>query len=101
MTGFDADLAAIHRARVQTENTLTALAKQRASVSATMSELLDGGWSGAAALAFSGAWTEWGISADEILTALNDLGTALTQTVTAYTVTDHHHAAALSSLNMD
>lgn len=56
--------------------------------------LLDGGWNGAAAESFAGAWQEWCAGADQVRTALTSIVVSLEATRRELAATDGATAAA-------
>ncbi|MFX0573049.1 WXG100 family type VII secretion target [Nocardia nepalensis] len=61
-------------------------------------ELLTDGWRGKAASAYDESWLEWMHGAGEIIAALRDSATALTDAAGRYEAQDHDRAAGLDGV---
>ncbi|QNG17768.1 WXG100 family type VII secretion target [Rhodococcus triatomae] len=62
-------------------------------------DLLDDGWQGVAAEAFSAAWEEWRDGARQVSEAFAESSVLLSDTAGAYEDQDQDHATAITSLN--
>ena len=98
MTGYYIEQAELPTTRALISQVFEELQTGVRSLSETITELLGGGWSGAAANQFSAGWQEWRAGADQVLAALYSEGQALQATATSYADSDSATAGVLDRL---
>lgn len=96
MGQFDVDIAALHRGRTVVSETHQAVTAETTKIGASIESMLAGSWTGPAATDYAAGWREWQEGAKEVLSALDLMGQAMSETLTEYVQRDNHHAQALS-----
>ncbi|MGH3412470.1 MAG: WXG100 family type VII secretion target [Marmoricola sp.] len=85
---FTTDHAAMQRASTQVQQITEELEREKATLHATVSDLLGGGWTGVAADEYRKGWADWCDGADEVFAGLREASTLLSQTRAAYQTSD-------------
>lgn len=68
-----------------------------ASLDSDLTELLGSGWTGAASSAFGEVWTRWKEGAENVLSGLTSMASALEQAAQQYRATDTSAGAAVDA----
>jgi len=92
--GYDAH----DRAVAAVDGATVELIAAHRSAERLVARMLDGGWSGAAAEAFGGAWSEWEAGAYEVSSALEAMRDGLILAGRELSATDHATGATLAHL---
>jgi len=94
MTSFHVDTAALESASIHIGATIERLHTDVTTLSAQL-RVLDGSWSGPAAIAFSEVVAEWASTSTRLTEALNGIGSTLRQIHTHYADTELANTAML------
>jgi WXG100 family type VII secretion target len=88
MSELRTELTDLALAREQVSGIAAALSDERQTLHGSMQELLDSGWTGAAADEFAGAWGDWNAAAQEMLDGLQAMSRLLEAARVDFITTD-------------
>lgn len=66
------------------------------SLDGQVTDMLGSGWSGSAASAYHGVWTEWHEGASQVVQGLTTMSSLLTEAASRYSSTDQHAAGDIA-----
>lgn len=81
---FDVDASGLSAAGRFAECTASDARDQLDRLTGVAGDVVDGGWGGGAGTAFAGEWWRWHAAAQQVVTALSELGTLLQCTAADY-----------------